>query len=304
MKPLEILIEIDPLQVTVTACGADGETMVLPNIGPGVLEASGQLCALLEPPGGDERVLQAAIRDLSRVLLQPLAAAIHAAREVVVSIPKGALDIPLDLLTHERQPLFLAKPVSYRIGPTSELPEPALVGPSAYTLSDITSDPDRGCLSVARGFGRVTFQDEQDSSPELVRQLQARDVVVFSLHGVVGSDAGDSMFTTAGPIRPEDLSSLRPRLIYLDSCRLGVSRAFLEHLRRTGTRYYLAPIIKNEAGESSTQTMQLFFQHLLSGQTPEQALFLTRQALWRLYASDDLRQRLWRTFPFRVYRLH
>lgn len=304
MKPLHIRIEISARHVAVTARGADGETLVLPNIGPGVVEASAQLCALLEPPWDSERALRSSIRDLSRVLLQPLAAAIHTAREIVVSIPKGALAIPLDLLTHGRQPLFLARPVSYRIGRSSERPEPALVGPSAYTLSDITSDPDRGCLSVARGFGRVTFQDEQDSSPEFVRQLQARDVVVFSLHGVVGSDAGDSMFTTAGPIRPEDLSSLRPRLIYLDSCRLGASRAFLEQLRRSGTHYYLAPIIKNEAGESSTQTMQLFFQHFLSGQTPEQALFLTRRALWRLYASDDLRQRLWRAFPFRVYRLH
>ena len=68
--------------------------------------------------------------------------------------------------------------------------------------------------------------------------------------------------------------------------------------------YYHAPIIKNEAGESSTQTMRLFFQHLLSGQTPEQAMFLKRRVLWRLYASNDLRQRLWRAFPFRVYRLH
>ena len=202
MKPLHIRIEIGARHVAVTARGADGETLVLPSIGPGVVEASAQLCALLEPPWGDERALRSSIRDLSRVLLQPLAAAIHAAREIVVSIPKGALAIPLDLLTHGRQPLFLARPVSYRIGRTSERPEPALVGPSAYTLSDITSDPDRGCLSVARGFGRVTFQDEQDSSPELVRQLQARDVVVFSLHGEVGPDAGDCMFTTAGPIRP------------------------------------------------------------------------------------------------------
>lgn len=238
------------------------------------------------------------------MLLQPLAKVVHAAGRIVVSITKGALGIPLDLLTHGRQPLFVVKPVSYRIGGISERPEPTLVGPSAYTLSDMTSDPDRGCLSVARGFGRVTFQDERDSSPEFVRQLQARDVVVFSLHGDVGSGAGDSMFTTAGRIRPEDLSGLRPRLIYLDSCRLGVSRVFLDRLRSLGTHYCLAPIIKNEARESSTQTMQLFFQHLLSGQTPEQAMFLTRRALWRLYACDDLRLRLWRAFPFRVYRLH
>ncbi len=33
-------------------------------------------------------------------------------------------------------------------------------------------------------------------------------------------------------------------------------------------------------------------------------MFLTRRVLWRLYASNDLRQRLWRAFPFRVYRLH
>ncbi len=47
------------------------------------------------------------------------------------------------------------------------------------------------------------------------------------------------MFTTEGSIRPEDLSSLRPRLVYLDSCRLGTNRDFLEVLRRIGTHYLL-----------------------------------------------------------------
>ena len=45
------------------------------------------------------------------------------------------------------------------------------------------------------------------------------------------SEKAVPLTTSAGKLRAGDLRGLRPCLICLDSCRLGVSRAFLERLR-------------------------------------------------------------------------
>jgi hypothetical protein len=120
----------------------------------------------------------------------------------------------------------------------------------------------------------------------------------------VDGEGPDHLQLGTGRVLPEDLGALRPRLVYLDACRLGVSRPFLTRFRAMGTEYYVAPIIRNEAGESSTRTMTGFFEHLLAGTVPEVALFLTRQALWHRYRRCDVRTRWWRSFAFRVYRLN
>jgi hypothetical protein len=101
-----------------------------------------------------------------------------------------------------------------------------------------------------------------------------------------------------------DFSKLRSKIAYFDSCRIGISNSFLESFSGAGTIYFVAPIVNNEAGNSSTKTMDLFFNHLIQGETPEVALFLTRKELWNFYDEEALAFRAWRAFPFRVYRLN
>jgi hypothetical protein len=55
-------------------------------------------------------------------------------------------------------------------------------------------------------------------------------------------------------LRSEHLSHLSPSLVYFDSCNLGVSAQFIQSFRDRGTQFYVAPIMGNEAGESSTKT--------------------------------------------------
>jgi hypothetical protein len=71
-----------------------------------------------------------------------------------------------------------------------------------------------------------------------------------------------------------------------------------------GTKYFVAPILSNEAGNSSMMTIQVFFKHLLHSKRPEVALFHTRKVLWDAYRDDHFVYRAWRGFPFRVYRLN
>ena len=52
---------------------------------------------------------------------------------------------------------------------------------------------------------------------------------------------------------PETL--VAPKLVYFDSCQLGINRGFLHSLHRSGTLYYVAP---NESGDSSTKTISSF----------------------------------------------
>jgi len=97
---------------------------------------------------------------------------------------------------------------------------------------------------------------------------------------------------------------IKPKLAYFDSCRLGVSNRFLKAFTAIGSLYYVAPILSNEAGNSYTKTMQWFLNHLGQGARPEIALFLTRKKLWETYSEDSFARHVWRSFPFRMYRLN
>jgi hypothetical protein len=262
------------------------------------------LLAVLEPGFPNETTLRTTVRSLTRSLLHPIASAIHCCSELIIELPRSILDMPFDLLTYRRLPLGLKLPTSYRIGQTGDasfrLPEAC----TALVLSDGGADPERACLAVASRLGRVTYQDSREVVLEHLRLISNKDVILCSLHGHVGRRNPDKMQLATGELRPADLATLRPKLAYFDSCRLGVSTQFLKTLRSLGTIYYIAPIISNEAGASSTQTMVKFFEHLLAGRSPEMALFLTRKELWRLYRRCELCTRWWRTLAFRVYRLN
>lgn len=126
----------------------------------------------------------------------------------------------------------------------------------------------------------------------------------MSVHGKIDNTAPDQVVLGSGSGVATDFSTIKPRLAYFDSCRLGVSGGFLNAFLEVGSLYFVAPVLSNEAGNSSTKTMQLFFKHLQQGTRPELALFLTRKELWEIYRDDTFAYRVWRAFPFRVYRLN
>jgi hypothetical protein len=302
--PLHLRISGGRRGLRLHARSGTGEVVRWATGGTEVLDRSIRLCRLIETEGGDVREIRSSVRMLSSVLVEPIESAIEAASEVVVTLRRDTLEIPWDLLRYRRRPLFVSRPVSYRIASTSSVPVELSGASSAYALSDRSSDEDRACMSVAQRFLRVTFQDEADVRPDELRLQRPRDVVVFSLHGHVQPDGQDHMLLSAGRVVPSDLVGLRPRLIYLDSCRLGISWPFLHDCRALGTVYYLAPVVGNETRDSCTRTMLGFFDRLVAGCSPEIALFRTRRELWSQYSAHDLRRRLWKAWPFRVYRLN
>lgn len=265
-----------------------------------------RLYTYLETQPRQEPAFRALVDELSRAVLAPLAPALASTSEVIILIPTNRLRLPLDLLEVGGRPLFLACPVSYRFGAVDEAPLRAARSWSAFVVSDVTADPQRACRDLRNRFDDVLYHDVGEVSREDVQDADRADVLVLSIHGSIGEEGADddSMELEDDELVPGDFRGLRPRLAYFDSCQLGVSERFLSAFRAMGTRYYLAPIISNEAGNSSTQTMKRFFRHLREGRTPEDALFRTRRELYELYGSDRTLIRLYRAFPFRVYRLN
>jgi hypothetical protein len=252
-----------------------------------------------------EAEMRSIVDELSEDLMLPLEPLIDSSSEIIFVISESELKFPFDILEIRSRPLFLTRPVSYRFGEIEEAPFAPSREWTAFVVSDETADPDRACRALMKLFTRVTYRDQTEVDVEALRDAAAADVVVMSVHGEIGGEDEDNVGLADDEAAVcDDFSSLRPRLIYLDSCNLGISESFLAEFRAMGTRYYLAPIFGNEAGQSSTQTMTRFFGHLMEGETPERALFLTRRELFELYKNNQAMTRLWRAFPFRVYRLN
>jgi hypothetical protein len=87
----------------------------------------------------------------------------------------------------------------------------------------------------------------------------------MSVHGQIDNTTADHVGLGHGSGTGADFLTIKPRLAYFDSCRLGVSGRFLKAFLEIGSLYFVAPVLSNEAGNSSTKTMQSFFKHLQQG---------------------------------------
>jgi hypothetical protein len=157
---------------------------------------------------------------------------------------------------------------------------------------------------VSRGPSSRYYKIEEMNLAKL-SSVRAADILLISAHGWVQFANTDSMKMGEERLRPERLSHLSPSLIYFDSCNLGVSAHFIQSFRDRGAQFYVAPILANEAGNSSTKTIAYFFERLKAGDTPSKALFYTRKKLYELYGEKEgFNMLLYRAFPFRVYSLN
>jgi hypothetical protein len=247
---------------------------------------------------------QRMIEDLGRQILGPFQALIETADEIVFVVSDDLLEAPLDLLYHKGQPLFLQRPVSYRVAQPLRHDSGFSSPISALVVSDVTADPERAAETVASNFADSTYLDVTKVDPEYLWRQHAFDLLLMSVHGQVDNTTADHVVLGNGSGSATDFLTIKPRLVYFDSCRLGVSGRFLNAFTEIGSLYFVAPVLRNEAGNSSTKTMQLFFKHLQQGRRPEIALFNTRKELWDTYRDDRFASRVWRAFPFRVYRLN
>jgi hypothetical protein len=254
---------------------------------------------------GEYALFEAALVSFGAQLFDPLAEMMGEATEVqFVLAGEELLGFPFDLLHLGDRPLFLQMPVVYSFDEIEKQPCTFESFARSLLVSDVTADPERAVETVREMLPRPTYLDIADADPAAFLGLAPLDLLLVSAHGDVAPGRTDSMRCGKGRLQPKHLEGLSPRLVYFDSCNLGVSFDFIEVFLGQGVQFYAAPIFSNEAGNSSTKTMVLFFEALRRYDDPAHALFLTRCQLHEHFAGEESPLvRLFRSFPFRVYRL-
>ena len=246
--------------------------------------------------------IQTLLVEAGQDLYAPILTSIKSASAIEFVLAEDCLSYPLDALYYRGRPLFLYKPITYRLHTHSDSLLQVSDQWKGLLISHESSDPERALLSVKRLFPRSVYFDDLEVHPKDLESVVAADFVLVSGHG----DADDGIDLAHTAIRPDTFVQLAPQLVYFDSCELGLHRGFLHSLHRAGTLFYVAPILSNESGESSTKTIERFFGALREGEPPGDALFAARKTLFDHYTDqgDDFRLAMVRAFPFRAYRLN
>src|SRR5262245_44073456 len=245
------------------------------------------------------------LEEIGSLIFTPISDLVDSSTEIQFVIPGRFLTFPFDLLHFKGRPLFLQKPVTYsfdKIGSGQFSLSPQR---TALIISDPSTDPEDGCQGLKDILPSSRYYKIKEMNLAKLSSQQAADILLISAHGGVQFTSADAMKMGNESLGPEHLSHLSPSMVYLDSCNLGVSAHFIQSFRSRGTQFYVAPILSNEAGNSSTKTIAYFFERLKAGDTPSQAMFYTRKKLYELYGEKEgFNKLLFRAFPFRVYVLN
>jgi len=241
------------------------------------------------------------LKKLGQQVFNPIQSMVDNASQIEFVITKECSRFPFDALYFNGVQLFLQKPVLYHLNKVHNSKIDVTSAWKGFMVSERTADPDRGVLLVKKLFPGSTYFDSSQVYLTDFAKAGQKDFVLISTHGSV-----KGLFLDHLAVYPKHLSPMKPRLVYLDSCTLGISHDFLNTLQKAGTIYYLGPILSNEDGNSSTITMNEFFKGLLKGEAPSRALFSARKILYNHFKTqnNDFNMLMYRAFTFRVYRLN
>lgn len=208
------------------------------------------------------------------------------------------------MLELDGQPLFLRVPVSYVLDDEVSVFRGPLQLVTGLVIADLSADPEEACKTVHGSLPRTEYLRVEQASNESVTEADAMDLLLISAHGSLEDDNSGEIDLNGDSLTSDELAEIETTLVYFDSCGMGSNWDFVETFYDEGsTRYYLAPITSNDAGDSSTHTMVRFFKGLQNRQMPEVSLFETRQHLFAHYTGKNLDPIvvLNKAFPFRLY---
>jgi len=247
------------------------------------------------------------LQETGNIFYGPFHDAIEGAEVVAIRIPMSMTRFPFEQMYHDKKPLGLQKQIVVYSG---KYPEEKLKFSdieTALVLADLTADPEKACKAMAKKLDDATYRDLAEVDKDYLKDLRAHDLLLVSAHGDVTFEEEDCIDIGKKEIYPDSWAKVAPELAYFDSCQLGASRDFIEAFQEAGTKYFVAPITSNEAGNSSTKTIKLFFENFMDGDTPEKAMLKAKTSLFELYSVDkdmSYGKLLYRVLPFRVYRLN
>lgn len=273
-----------------------------------------QIYGILETGKDLDDKFDARLTKLSQELFGSLRPAMRAASCIVFHIQPRFMHFTLDLLPIDDEPLFVQKPVAYSFKPPAapdRLAESDFSAkPRGLILRDPETDPQNAAGHVQKLYPTSQFQLIKNTTPAVFEQANY-DFLVISSHGSVRPVLGagdphmdDSIRLGKEELNADELDTARFGLVYYDSCQLGLSKPFIDAASKGGARYYLAPIISNESGNSSTWTMKYFFNDVHDGKTPMDAMFHARQKIYQdVEGKATPTERIFFAYPFRLYLL-
>lgn len=257
----------------------------------------------------DER-FDARLKGLSQELFGPLIPAMRQASCIVFNIQPRFMHFTLDLLPIDGEPLFVEKAIAFSFGAPKDQDQIPGFGAESrgLILRDPETDPDNGAGEVRAYYPESNLYAAKSAGPKLFAKANA-DFLLISAHGFVvpgfGANDGDKddSVLLKEHMNADEFGDAKFRLVYFDSCQLGLSKPFIDAASRSGAHHYLAPIISNESGNSSTLTMRYFFTGLNQGQSSMDALFSARKRIYHDSRANSRSDQIFYSYPFRLYLL-
>lgn len=253
-----------------------------------------------------ESTLLKSLATLSEYFIEPIADQIEASDFIRFLVPGSLIRYPFDLLVFNEDFLFLQRKIAFQVAEGAVNDEPELELSSAFFSADLTADPEEACYSLIEKFDEYRYVSNEKSSIELYEEYAPEShVIVISAHGEVDDDNDGYIEINGENLTEEHIAQGNQWILYLDSCQQGINMSFLTAFQEESqTEFYVAPITSNDAGDSSTKTMQWFFEQVLKHGDPFKALEYTRKRLYKHYSKTeelDLVETLAKAAVFRVY---
>jgi hypothetical protein len=250
--------------------------------------------------------LEAAIRILSDRLITPFASQLQQSDLVRFIVYEDLIRCAFDLLLWEGTYLFLQQHICYQVEEGDSEDAPTIELGSALLIADLTADPEQACLSVSQLISDSEYAEMEAANLQMIRKAADQvDVLVVSAHGDLEADNSGTVYLNDESISTKLIGKLEAWLVYFDSCSQGSNTEYIQTFQdESDVQFYLAPIVSNDAGDSSTKTMLWFFTGLREHLEPIRALSETRQRLFQYYRQQeqlDLVTSLNKAFVFRLY---
>jgi hypothetical protein len=256
----------------------------------------------------DSKNFLPAIKELSSKVIQPFANILEKTDHICFIIEPKIVRHLYDVLELNGKPLFLNYAITYIISEFEIDEEPEVVIEDAFIVSDVTCDPEKACKNLHSQISKTGsseyYEMEDISVEDITEGADDISLLLISSHGGFDDDESSEITINDESMTAEEMAELDCSIIYCDSCQMGVATDFLEAFAENeSTQYYLAPVISNDAGDSSTLTIQWFFENLKKTRNPAQSLFATRKKLYQHYTAKKLSNiaTLNKSFPFRLY---
>ena len=250
--------------------------------------------------------LQRAIQILSERLITPFAKQVEQCSLVRFVVYEDLIRCAFDLLSYNNSPLFLQRSVCYQVEEGAGEDAPNIELSSALLIADLTADPEEACRQVAELIPESDYAKMQDADLAMIRAAADQvDALVVSAHGEIDEDNSGGVYINDETIGVKLIGKLEAWIVYFDACQQGANIDYIQTFQdESDIQFYLAPIISNDAGDSSTLTMLWFFTAVLEHGNPIQALYETRKRLFEFYTTKkrlSLVTSLNKAFAFRLY---